>query len=99
MAEADTIKVEVAFALPERQTLISVEVGRNTTLKQAIDLSGICADYPEINLARNAVGIFGKLSTLDTTLKAGDRVEIYRPLQIDPKEARRQRAQAEKKTK
>jgi putative ubiquitin-RnfH superfamily antitoxin RatB of RatAB toxin-antitoxin module len=89
---ADKIMIEVAYALPERQTLIALEVPAGTTLEQAIALSGICRQYPEIDLAVNRVGIFSKLTTLDAPLQAGDRVEIYRPLLIDPKEARRRRA-------
>ena len=97
MTDKETMTIEVAYALPDQQTLIAVDVPRNTTLEQAIILSGICSRYPEIDLTETAVGIFGTLSTLDTVLKSGDRVEIYRPLQVDPKEARRRRAQTENK--
>ena len=92
---SEMIAVEVVYALPEQQTLITLDVPNNTTLEQAINLSGIRSRYPEIDLTTMAVGIFGTLSTPDAVLNAGDRVEIYRPLQIDPKQARRQRAQAE----
>lgn len=86
------ILIEVAYALPDRQTLIALKVPSNTTLQQAILLSGICQQHPEIDLDNTVVGIFSTIASLQTALKAGDRVEIYRPLQIDPKQARRQRA-------
>ena len=99
MADTETITIEVAYALPDRQTLIAFDAPHNITLEHAVELSGIRFHYPEIDLTEMAVGIFGIPSTLDALLKSGDRVEIYRPLQIDPKEARRQRAQAESKKK
>ena len=84
--------VEVAYALPERQIIIPVRIEDGTTAEQAICASGILDKFPEIDLAVNKVGIFGKLSKLDTVLRHLDRVEIYRVLIADPKEVRRQRA-------
>ncbi len=86
------IPVEVAYAQPERQLIIPLEVPEGTTLRQAVELSGILKEFPEIDLAKNKVGIFGRLAKPDTPLRPGDRVEIYRPLIADPKAVRRQRA-------
>jgi putative ubiquitin-RnfH superfamily antitoxin RatB of RatAB toxin-antitoxin module len=93
---ADTIAIEVVYALPGRQTLLALEVPAQTTLLEAIGISGICRHHPEIDPTQATVGIFGRVLPADTLLRAGDRVEIYRPLLIDPKQARRQRALAER---
>ena len=94
MAQGDKIKVEVAYALPDEQILLEVVVDPGTTLGEAIRLSGILEQYPEIDLGTlNKVGIFGKLAKMDKVLQPGDRVEIYRPLIADPKEVRRKRAE------
>ena len=93
MDEPQKIRVEVAYALPEEQQILSLNVDRGTTVEQAIQLSGILQHYADIELSRkNKVGIFGKLAKLDKVLQEGDRVEIYRPLLADPKEVRRKRA-------
>ncbi|MDB2589516.1 RnfH family protein [Candidatus Thioglobus sp.] len=89
--------IEVAYALEDKQTLLDLEVDADTTLKQAIELSGILETYPQINLTRNKTGIFGKIVKLDTILREKDRVEIYRPLIADPKEVRKERAAQGKK--
>ena len=86
------ILVEVAYALPQQQAILPVKVPTGSTAAQAVELSGIFNKFPEINLAENKIGIFGKLVKLDTVLREHDRVEIYRPLIADPKEVRRQRA-------
>ena len=86
------IKVEIAYAIPDRAYVIPVTVPSGTTIKQGIETSGILEQCPEIDLTRNEVGIFSKPMTLDDVIKNGDRIEIYRPLITDPKEARRQRA-------
>ncbi len=96
---ADTIPVEVAYALPERQVIIKLEVPADATLEQAIDASGILEKFPGIDLGKNRVGVFGKLGKLTDPLHAGDRVEIYRPLIADPKQIRKQRAAQGKVTK
>ena len=93
MANVEKISVEVAYALPERQVIISLSVKQGATLEQAILSSGIMDQFPEIDLGRNKVGIFGKPGKLADILRAGDRVEIYRALTVDPKEARRRRAE------
>lgn len=88
------MKVEVAYALPERQTLLALEVRSGATVRDAIEASGVLDSHPEIDLEHNKVGIFGRTVSLEEGLRKGDRVEIYRPLIIDPKEVRKQRAEA-----
>ncbi|MCX7627433.1 MAG: RnfH family protein [Methylophilaceae bacterium] len=87
------ILVEVAYALPQQQVILPLKVPVGTTAEQAIRASGILTRFPEIDLTKNKVGIFGKLTRLDTVLRERDRVEIYRPLIADPKEVRRRRAE------
>lgn len=89
--------MEVAYALPEKQFLIELEVNDTTSAIEAIRQSGLFQLYPELEQQDMEIGIFSKPITQDTRLKEGDRVEIYRPLTIDPKEARRLRAAAKKK--
>jgi putative ubiquitin-RnfH superfamily antitoxin RatB of RatAB toxin-antitoxin module len=84
--------VEVAYARPEKQLILTLKVAPGTTTEQAIVASGIMQKFPEIDLTINKVGIFGKMVKPDTELREKDRVEIYRPLIADPKEVRRQRA-------
>lgn len=86
------ISIEVAYATTGQQFIKEVSVARGTRLNAAIVASGILERFPEIDLATTKVGIYGKQVEPDTVLSAGDRVEIYRPLLTDPKEARRQRA-------
>ena len=95
----ESINVEVAYALPEKQLIRKVNVDAGTTLGAAIVQSGIMMDFPELELEDAKVGIFGKVATMTTVLSEGDRVEIYRPLIADPKEVRRQRAAEGKKMK
>ena len=84
--------VEVAYALPDKQSLVSLEVEEGTTIKEAIEASGVLDTYDQIDLTRDKVGIFSKFATLDTVLREKDRVEIYRPLIADPKQVRKERA-------
>ncbi len=96
--ERKKIRVEVAYALPERQMVIPLEVDEGTTVKQAILRSGILGKFPGLELTpETKVGIFSKIVPMDTVLRDGDRVEIYRPLIADPKEVRRRRAAQGKK--
>lgn len=90
------MRVEVVFALPERQSLMVLEVDPGTTALQAVLQSAILTQYPDLDLATLRLGIFSRAITPDTLLRDHDRVEIYRPLLADPKQARRQRA-AERK--
>jgi putative ubiquitin-RnfH superfamily antitoxin RatB of RatAB toxin-antitoxin module len=87
-----TLRVEVVYALSDRQVLLELEVEEGATVREAIERSGLLARFPEIELKRGRVGIFGKTASLQAPLGAGDRVEIYRPLIADPKETRRERA-------
>ena len=86
------ITVEVVFAKPDEQVLEQLQVPADATVEAVIHESGLLARFPEIDLATNKVGIFGKASALNASLSDGDRVEIYRPLIADPKAARKQRA-------
>lgn len=86
------ITVEVAYALPDAQPIIALEMDAGASVKEAIMRSGLLAVFPDIDLTVNKVGIFGKLTRLTAVLKERDRVEIYRPLLVDPKESRKQRA-------
>ena len=85
-------RVEVVYATPGRQMLYAVDVEPGGTVLDAIERSGVLSAFPEIDLARNRVGILGKLAALSTPLRDDDRVEILRPLAADPKDARRKRA-------
>lgn len=87
----DLIPVEVAYAKPDEQVLISLDIESTATVEQAIKKSNILSLFPEIDLTQNKIGIFSKFCTLNTTLREGDRIEIYRPLLADPKEVRKRR--------
>ena len=93
MAAADAmIRVEVAYARPDQQAVLLVELPAGATLEQAIIQSRILEQFPELDLKTAKVGVFGKLGKLSATLRNGDRVEIYRPLIADPRAVRKQRA-------
>ena len=94
---AEQMQVEVAYAEPQNQVIIPLTVPQGATIEQAIRESGVLEMFPAIDLAVNKVGIFGKLSKLDTPLREKDRVEIYRKLIADPKEVRKLRAAQGKK--
>lgn len=89
---SETISVEVVYPIAHEQDIFALKVPEGTTVRQAIAASGILSKYPEIDLAKNKLGIFAKLTKPDTPLRDRDRVEIYRPLIADPKEVRKQRA-------
>jgi putative ubiquitin-RnfH superfamily antitoxin RatB of RatAB toxin-antitoxin module len=91
--DAKLIDVEVAYATPAEQVILPVRVAEGATLQQAIEASGVLRKFPELDLTRNKLGIFGKLAKPDTALREKDRVEIYRPLIADPKEVRKMRAE------
>ena len=88
------IKVEVAYALPDQQKILALDVVPGATAVEAVKMSGISNLFPEIDLAISKLGIFGKAISDPESheLREGDRVEIYRPLKIDPKQARLNRA-------
>ncbi|MBK1723579.1 RnfH family protein [Thiocystis violacea] len=91
------IQIAVAYVGSEGQVLRSLEARTGTHVQEAIEQSGVLQQFPEIDLAVNKVGLFGKLVKLDQALQDGDRIEIYRPLIADPKEARKRRAAGEAK--
>ena len=99
MASVDSaaLRIEVAYALAERQVLIPLHLPPHSTVEEAILRSKIVEQFPEIDLSSAKVGIFGKLSKLTAVLRDGDRIEIYRPLLADPKALRKQRAAAGKR--
>ncbi len=96
---AKLIRVEVAYALPLKQTIVPLTLEAGCTVEQAIRRSGILARHPEIDLASCKLGIYGQLVAPDAPLAEGARIEIYRPLLIDPREMRRQRAEKAKQAK
>ena len=100
MADVDLISVEVAYALPYKQKIIELLVEPGTTALQAVERSGIVNYFPEIDMSTLKLGIFGQSlgnkgqdAAAAHILHQGDRVEIYRPLISDPKDARRKRAE------
>ncbi|HEY8555050.1 MAG TPA: RnfH family protein [Burkholderiales bacterium] len=93
---AEQVTVEVAYATPEEQAVVKVVLRAGATVAQAIAASGLLVRFPEIDLARQAVGIYGTPVRLSEPVADGDRVEIYRPLRADPKEMRRRRARGER---
>jgi len=84
------LRIEIVYALPGRRALRRVSLNEGSTVEDALRASGLLAECPEIDALR--VGIFGKQASRDTVLQDRDRVEIYRPLEADPKEVRRARA-------
>ncbi|PKM22457.1 MAG: RnfH family protein, partial [Gammaproteobacteria bacterium HGW-Gammaproteobacteria-14] len=90
--------IEVAYALPDRQKLIALRVAPGTSMYEAVQQSGIAGFFPELDIDRVAMGIFGKVEATPKArlLRDGERVEIYRPLLIDPKDNRKARAKQAK---
>ena len=88
------IKVEVVFALPERQVLVEVTLEEGATIADAISAAGLAERFPDEQIDALPTGVWGRPAERDRSVQAGDRVEIYRPLEIDPREARRQLAEA-----
>lgn len=88
------LNVEVAYARPDRQEIVQVRVPEGTTVLEAVEASGIVALFPEVNPRETDMGIFGKVVKDPSAhqVREGDRVELYRPLIIDPKQARLNRA-------
>jgi putative ubiquitin-RnfH superfamily antitoxin RatB of RatAB toxin-antitoxin module len=91
------LSIEVCYASPDGQALIAVDLPEGATLQQALDASGILQRFPGIDLNTQKVGVFGKLKPLDTVLADHDRVEIYRPLLVDPKLSRQRRVEKTRK--
>ncbi len=86
------ITVQIAYAAEQHIHIKTVHIGEHDSVGNAISRSGILQCCPEIDLEKNRVGIFGRICSLDSIPTAGDRIEIYRPLALDPKEQRRIRA-------
>ena len=89
---SNQIQVEVVYGRQDRQKVVAVKLNVGATLRDAVERSGLLAEFPEIDLAANKLGIWNKLAKPDTVVRDKDRVEIYRPLIADPKEVRKQRA-------
>jgi putative ubiquitin-RnfH superfamily antitoxin RatB of RatAB toxin-antitoxin module len=86
------IRIEVVYATPQKQVLLSLSVPQGSTVAEGIDQSAIQEEFPGMDIKSDSVGIFSRKVPLEHVLREGDRIEIYRPLVVDPKEARRQRA-------
>jgi putative ubiquitin-RnfH superfamily antitoxin RatB of RatAB toxin-antitoxin module len=91
---ADGLSVEVVLATPDQQVLLAVIIDEGATVADAIAASGIASRFPMLDMDEMPAGIWGKPVARDSRVREGDRVELYRPLEIDPREARRKRAQA-----
>ena len=91
------LEIEVAYALPHRHFLRRLKVPSGSTVREAIVQSGVLSKFPEIDLESVKVGIFSRLADLGDPLNSGDRVEIYRPLILSPTDARRLRAERQKR--
>ena len=87
------IEIQVVFATCSRQVMIGLEVAEGTTIAESVEQSGIRAQFPEEDIGQLKFGIWNKVRSSNEVVSEGDRVEIYRPLEADPKEARRRRAQ------
>ncbi|ATG91189.1 MULTISPECIES: RnfH family protein [Methylomonas] len=85
------MNVGVCYAQADRQIWLRLEVPEGSTIADAIELSGVLKQIPEIDLETQKVGIFGKLAKLDAPVKEGDRVEIYRKITADPTQVQRRR--------
>ena len=96
MAANKMINIQVAYAGITQQKVIEIAVQEGSTIQDVIALSNLLASFPEIDLTRYKVGIFSKRKELTDIVQDGDRVEIYRPLTVDPKEARRAKAKSMK---
>ena len=86
------MRVEVAYAAAERQVLVALDVDEGVTVEAALRQAACHAAFEGLNLSRMPVGVYGKRVDRGRLLRPGDRIELYRPLLIDPKEARRRRA-------
>lgn len=90
---AEQLRIQVVYATPAREILRELTVEQGATIEEAIVRSGLLGEVPDIDLAVQPVGLYGKKRALDTVLRDLDRIEIYRPLVADPKESRRRRAE------
>ena len=97
-SQDDNIDIEVACATPRRQAVVALSVPRGCTVGEAVERSGLLREFPELDPAACKLGVFGSLRKPEDPLQPGDRVELYRPLIADPKQARRQRAKSKAKS-
>ncbi len=88
------LRVEVVYATAREQVVVALTVPPGLRVRDVVGQSGVLERFPELQLLRTPVGIFGRLADWDDPVHDGDRIELYRPLLIDPKEARRVRARA-----
>jgi uncharacterized protein len=94
MPDASGIRVSVVYVEPAQVFAVELELPASACVRDAIERSGIRQSRPDVDIHADRLGVFSRKASFDTPLHDGDRVEIYRPLQLDPKEARRQRARA-----
>lgn len=92
MEHAEHIDVEVVVATPDRQELVGMRFRRGASAADAVARSGISGKFPQLNLDECQLAVWGKLAAPDTVLRSGDRVEVLRPLAIDPRDTRRELA-------
>jgi uncharacterized protein len=97
LSDAPLLEIEIAYAEPQRAIVKSLRLPAGACVADALKLAAVDPDFAAVDLANSAFGIFGKLAGADQPLRQGDRIEIYRPLLADPKEARRARAQQARK--
>ena len=97
--QASVLNIEVGYALPDQQVLIALAVEEGTTIREAIARSGLLERFPGLRAGPGRVGVFGRVVDPDALVRDGDRIEIYRPLIADPRDARRERAKGSGKRK
>jgi putative ubiquitin-RnfH superfamily antitoxin RatB of RatAB toxin-antitoxin module len=85
------MNIGVCYAEAERQLWLRLEVPDESTIQEAIELSGVLKQYPQIDLTTQKVGVYGKLAKLEAPIKEGDRIEIYRKITADPQQVQRRR--------
>jgi len=85
------MNIGVCYAEAERQLWVRLEVPDESTIQEAIELSGVLKQYPQIDLTTQKVGVYGKLAKLDAPIREGDRIEIYRKITVDPQQVQRRR--------
>jgi putative ubiquitin-RnfH superfamily antitoxin RatB of RatAB toxin-antitoxin module len=93
---ADSITVEVVFALPQRQELVTVNLEQGACVADALEASGLYDKFGDVDFSEMQIGIWGRLARRDESVADGDRVEVYRPLERDPREARRELARVQR---
>lgn len=89
------MKIEITYALPEKQYLFLEDVPEGTTVEAALQQSQLLRELPDLNI--DQVGIFSQLVKMETVLNEGDRIEVYRPLKADPRDRRRKKVEEERK--